>query len=452
MKPTAPLDMVSVAWSLAATLAFVLLNGFFVAAEFSLVKVRPQRIAALAEDGSRPAAVVRQMLGRMDLYLSSCQLGITVASLILGWLAEPAIARLVLTGAAALGWQVGQPLAHGVALGVALAVVTTLHMTLGEQAPKIFAVRRPEPTALVTAYPLKVFTLVLRPLIWVINAISNHLLRLGGVSAEEHGEGSFTADELRQILSASARAGHISPRQRRFAENVLGFIDLEVRHIMVPRIDVVELRTGDSVEGSLDVVRRSQHSRFPLCEEDLDAVVGVVHAKDTLAALIKGEPVDLRALAREPVFLPDTQSLGRMIVELQRRRSEAAIVLDDRGTAIGMVFLEDALEEIVGPIQDEFDHEEPAVQQPGPGVTELRGDVPLPEALELLGMDDAGTDDTIGGHVVSLLGRLPRDGDELELDGYKVTVVDVDRHRILRLRFQKPGPAESAAGEGKEEP
>ena len=177
------------------------------------------------------------MLRRLDLYLSSGQLGITVSSLILGWLAEPAIARLLLEGARALGWQVGQPLLHGVSLGVALAIVTTLHMTLGEQAPKIFAVHRPEATALRCAYPLRFFTLALRPLIWIVNRISNFLLLLGGVKTSELHEGSFTADELRGILTASARAGHISSRQRTFAENVLGFIDLQVRHILVPRGD-----------------------------------------------------------------------------------------------------------------------------------------------------------------------------------------------------------------------
>ena len=167
MKTPEPIITTSILWSLGATLLFVLLNGFFVAAEFALVKVRSARINALAEEGNGSAGVVREMLRRMDLYLSSCQLGITVASLILGWLAEPAIARLLLAGAAALGWEVGQPLLHGVSLGVALAIVTTLHMTLGEQAPKIFAVHRPEATALRCAYPLRFFTLALRPLsVW----------------------------------------------------------------------------------------------------------------------------------------------------------------------------------------------------------------------------------------------------------------------------------------------
>ena len=313
-----------------------------------------------------------------------------------------------------MGWQVGESaLLHAISLALALAVVTTLHMTLGEQAPKIWAIQRAEATALKVARPLHLFTLIFRPLIWVINQISNGLLRVVGISSAEHDETTFSAEELRAILTASAQAGHITARQRQFAENILRFVNLEVRHILVPRVDVVQLSTRRSAEDNLRTIHESRHSRLPLCEDDLDEVVGMVHAKDVLAALAEGRPIDLRAMAREPVFVPDTQPLGRMIFELQRARAKSAIALDDRGTAIGLAFLEDALEEIVGPIQDEFDDEEEPVRRPTPGVIEMRGDLPLPEAVELLGLEEAGEDDTVGGHVVSLLGRLPRPGDEV---------------------------------------
>ncbi len=443
MNTLSPIDGTTVFWRLAVTFLFVLLNGFFVAAEFSLVKVRRSRIDALADAGNSKARVIRDMLQRIDLYLSACQFGITIASLILGWLAEPAIARLLLAGADALGWEVQNgALLHGISLGIALAIVTTLHITLGEQAPKIFAVHRPESTALRIAYPLKIFTWVFRPLIWVINRISNAMLRIVNISPDDHSEGSLTAEELRIVLMASAQAGHISPRQRKFAENILGFIDLQVRHILVSRIDVARLSINKSSEENLKAIRASRHSRFPLCGDDLDDVIGIVHAKDALALLIDKQPVDLRKMARRPVFVPDTQSLGLMIVELQRNRAKAAVVVDDRGTAIGMAFLEDAIEEIVGPIQDEFDDEEPAVRKPSPSITELRGDFALPEAVELLGIDAAGTDDTIGGHVVSALGRLPEQGDTLQIGSYHVTVVEVARRRIVKLRFEQKEKAD----------
>ena len=423
---------------LGATLFFVLLNGFFVAAEFAFVKVRSSRVETLAKAGSGRAKIAQGILDRLDLYLSSCQFGITVSSLILGWLAEPAVAELLMAGAHGLGWSVADsPLVHAVSLAVALTIVTTLHMTLGEQAPKIWAIQRSEATALGVAYPLRIFTAVFGPLIWVINHIANGMLKLVGISLAGHDEMTFSSDELRGILAASAQAGQISARQRQFANNILGFINLQVRHVLVPRVDVVWLSDPQPVEENLRTIRESSHTRFPLCRDDMDAVIGIVHVKDVMAALSEGRDVDLSAIARKPLFIPDTQSLGRMIVEMQAARAKSAIVLDDHGTAIGMAFLEDALEEIVGPIQDEFDDEEPPITRDGANVLELAGGLPLPEATELLGLEEGGSDDTIGGHVVSLLGRLPQTGDQLNVGGYLVTVTEVSNRRVLRLRFER---------------
>jgi CBS domain containing-hemolysin-like protein len=422
---------------LGATVFFVLLNGFFVAAEFALVKVRGTRLQWLADRGNSRARVTLHMLGRLDLYLSACQFGITVSSLILGWLAEPAVARLLVALATALGWPVGESTAlHAVALVVALTVITTLHMTLGEQAPKIWAIQRSEVTALQIAYPLRIFTFVFVPLIWVINRISNWMLKLAGISLTEQHEASYSVDELGAILLTSAQAGHISNRQRQFADNILGFVNLQVRHILVPRVDVVWLSIDDPVADNLRTIRESGHSRFPLCEDDLDRAIGIVHTKDIMGALSEGRPVNLGEIARKPVYIPDTQPLARMVVELQRERAKSAIVVDDHGTAIGMAFLEDALEEIVGPIQDEFDDEEESVSSPDSDVVEMRGEVPFPEALDLLDLDEIGADDTIGGHVVSLLRRLPKEGDQLTMGPYRVTVTKVTRRRVLQLRFE----------------
>ncbi len=441
-----PIEFVPVAVRLGATLFFVLLNGFFVAAEFALVKVRRSRIEALADSGNTGARVTNTILNHLDLYLSGCQFGITVSSLILGWLAEPAVATLLVAGANAAGWPVAQSgLLHVVALAIALTIITTLHMTLGEQAPKIWAIQRAEATSLIIARPLQLFTFLFRPLIWVINQISNWMLRLVGITASAQHEATFNAEELRAVLASSAHAGAISARQRQFAENILSFVNLQVRHILVPRLDVVWLSSQDPVEENLAVIRTSAHSRFPLCEEDLDSVIGIVHTKTIMAVLGTKEPVDLVAIAREPVYIPDTQPLGRMIVHLQRARVKSAIVLDDHGTAIGMAFLEDALEEIVGPIQDEFDDDEPEISRPEPNVIELPGDTPLPEAVDLLGLDDSGTDDTIGGHVVSVLRRLPKVGDKLTMGHHRVTVIEVSQRRVKRLRFEPIPPGDAGA-------
>ncbi len=431
-------ELLTILWRLAITLGFVLLNGFFVAAEFALVKVRGTRIEVLAGQGSRRARTTLYIMGHLDLYLSACQLGITVASLILGWLAEPAVATVLLALADLVGLTIIQgPLLHGIALAIALTIVTVFHMTLGEQAPKIWAIHNPEATALAVAYPLRAFTFIFRPLVGTINWISNAMLRIAGIPSPGHHEASFTAEELRGVLLASAEDGHITARQRAFAENVLSFIKLEVRHILVPRVEVQHLVVGKSEAEVLETIRSSQHSRFPLCKEDLDSTVGIIHAKDVLKALGDQRPLDLEAIARDPAFVPDTQPLSRMVVEMQRSRSPVAVVIDDHGTAIGLAFLENAIEEIVGPIQDEFDNEEPALVPDGPHAYIVHGDLAMPEAIGALNLDVTEEDDTVAGHVVALLKRLPVVGDEVDIGAYKVTVTEVARHRIVALRFEE---------------
>ena len=435
-------------WRLAVTLLFVLINGFFVAAEFALVKVRRARIDALAKEGSGGAVAVQRILERLDLYLSACQLGITVASLILGWLAEPAIARLIVAAANGLGWPVENgPLLHGAALAIALTVVTILHMTIGEQAPKMWAIQRPEPVAILAAHPLRLFAAVFRPLIWIINRISNAVVRRAGIDLDGEHEQSLSAQELRAVVTASAQAGHISSRQRQFTENILGFVDLEVRHILVPRTELAALSTRRSTEENLALIRETRHSRFPLHGEDPDEVLGIVHAKDILDMLGENSDPDLKAMARPPVFVPDTQPLGRLIFELQRARTHCAVVVDEHGIIMGMAFLEDAIEEIVGPIQDEFDEERPEIVELPSGELEVDGRLALPEAVIKLELDGAADDDedTLGGYVVSPLRRLPRAGDELQIGPYSATVLEVRQHRASRLRLKrKPAGSDDA--------
>ncbi len=399
--------------------------------------------------------MLQHIHSRLNLYLSACQLGITLASLILGWLAEPAIAELLLAGMEWMGWERpgDSALLHGVALAIALTVVTILHMTIGEQAPKIWAIQKSQSTALRVARPLSVFAAVFRPFIWVINELSNWLLSIAGLPADAHGEGTASLEEIKGILAASAGQGEISHRQRELAENVFGLIALEVRHIMVPRVDATYISMQNELDHNLRVVRESGHSRFPLCETDLDAVIGIVHAKDIMNELVDGRVADLRKLSREALVVSDTQKISGLILRMQRKRSHCAIVLDEHGTAIGLAFLEDALEEIVGPLGDEFDEDESYIRRRSNGNIEIDGDVAFPEAaqeLRLLDIDGVASD-TIGGYVVSSLGRLPRRGDKLQIAQYQVEVLSVNRNRINTLLF-RPRSAEPAEGVPEEPP
>lgn len=421
---------------LSLTALFVLLNAFFVAAEFSLVKMRLSHVQALAAQGNLRAKRVATMMADLDLYLSSCQLGITVASLVLGYLAEPAFADLIVSIAASFGMTVGESgLIHIVAFGLALTVVTILHMVLGEQAPKIWAIQTAERTALLLSGPLRVFTMLLRPLILVVNAMSNGLLRILGLPAG-HGEHETDVRELKGIIGAAASAGNISARQRTFAENILDLIKLEVRHVMLPRTEIQYLETRDSLDKNLKRISSLGHSRWPLTRDSLDEVVGVVLVRDVLRQMLTGKEVDLEALARPPLYVPDTQPLSRFIAESQQTGQQAAFVRDEHGTTVGMVFLEDALEEIVGPLPDEHDEiVADAAVQAGNAV-EMDGSVSLPKAGGLLGTDLGDEHDTVGGLLVSILGRMPRKGDRIAVEGYEARILQIGKRRsVARVRF-----------------
>jgi CBS domain containing-hemolysin-like protein len=449
----AALDAFGVAWRLGATLFFVLLNGFFVAAEFALVKVRSSRINALASDGGRRARTVQHILRHMDRYLSACQLGITLASLILGALGEPAVSVLIVAAASGLGVGIG-PEARWlpfVSIGIAFLVITVLHMTVGEQAPKMWALRRSETMALRTAFPLRVFAALFGPFIAAVNGISNWLLRLAGLSTGAHHE-SHSAEEIRGILSVAASSGHISDREYELTENVFRMMALEVRHIVVPRVDVAYLSLEKTPEENLQRLREAKHSRLPLCEVGLDSVVGFVHLKEVLDRVLESGPPDLRAIARDPIFVPETMPVSDFLLELQVKRGHCAVVVDGRGTAIGLAFREDALEEIVGPLGDEFDEVELQYRDLGDGSFEISGRMSLPEVCDRLDLDlpedeDEG-EDTLGGHVTARLKRLPRKGDRVRVGNFEATVVDATPRSAARLRLKRvreTEPDESSA-------
>jgi CBS domain containing-hemolysin-like protein len=438
---SAPLDLFGITWRLGATLFFVLLNGFFVAAEFALVKVRSARIQELADLGQQGARTVRHLLSHLDLYLSACQLGITLASLVLGALGEPAVSVLIRAGLEALGFSVEEnsrwlPI---VSIGLAFAVITVLHMTLGEQAPKMFALRKPEATSLATARILRAFTFVFRPFILLINVISNRMLRIVGLPAGAHGDSVPTSEEIRSILSLSARAGEISAHELSMTQNVFRLIELEVRHIMVPRVDVDFLTLDDSPEENLALIRNSSHSRFPLCEQGLDSIVGFIHGKDVLEHVLAGGTVDFRKLAREPLIVPDTMALSDLLLEMQETRVHLAAVIDEHGTVVGLSFREDALEEIVGPLGDEFDDMVPEFRQIDDDTAEVGGRMALPDLrsrLQIHVEDDEG-EETVGGWLVARLGRMAKVGDVVMVNGWKATVEDMGRRRINRIRLER---------------
>ncbi len=448
------LGALGIAWRLGATLFFVVLNGFFVAAEFALVKLRGARVDALVDEGRRGARTVRHIHSHLDLYLSACQLGITLASLILGALGEPAVSVLILGAAGAVGLDVAAdsswlPI---VSIGLAFAVITTLHMTIGEQAPKMWAIRRAEGMALATGPTLRAFTWVFSPFITAINSISNWLLRILGLPGEGHHEVAHDTEEIRSILSLSAGAGHLSEREYELTENIFRVTQLEVRHIVVPRADVDLLSLERPLDENLRRIEETQHTRYPVCEVGLDTIVGFLHTKDLLGAMMRGEEIDLKALARKALFVPDTMALSSFLTELQTHQAQCAAVLDERGTVIGFAFREDVLEEVVGPLDDEFDRRVEGLREISRGVFEAPGRVSLPAVVDRLDFslaaeEDEG-EDTLGGHVTARLGRLARVGDAVTVGPYRVEVVEASPRRVERVslrRIERGAPGASPA-------
>jgi CBS domain containing-hemolysin-like protein len=444
------LDALGVAWRLGATIFFVFLNGFFVAAEFSLVKVRGARVQALVNDGRRGARTVQHVHDHLDRYLSACQLGITLASLILGALGEPAVSVLLIAGLSAAGFTVSAeatwlPI---VSIALAFAVITTLHMTIGEQAPKMWAIRRAEGMAITTAPALRIFAAVFAPFIAAINSMSNWMLRLIGLPAGSHHEEVHDSEEIRSILSLSADAGRISEREYEMTENIFRLTQLEVRHILVPRSEIEFLSLDRPAEENLSKIRQSGHTRFPVCEIGLDTIVGFLNGKDLLGKAIDGEVIDLRQSVREALFVPDTMAVSNFLGELQSRQAQVAAVVDERGTVIGFAFREDALEEVVGQLGDEFDDPEGELEEIAQDHFEAPGHIALPEILDRLGFslpdEEWEDEDTLGGHVTARLGRLAKTGDVVDVGPFKIEVVEASPLRIERLRLKRVSHEDSS--------
>ncbi|HEU5118122.1 MAG TPA: hemolysin family protein [Isosphaeraceae bacterium] len=428
----------------------VFVNAFFVAAEFALVKVRASQIDQLAEAGNWAAKLTRRALDRLDAYLSASQLGITVASLGLGKAIEDAIEPPVrhLLEFFGLHIETNGALAMTIVPTIALSIGTFLHMALGEQAPKSLAIRSARVIALWTAPVLVAFYYVFWPLIWLLNSASNLTLRLLGLGGTNHAELAHTEEELRHIVAESVAGGHLSRHERLMIENVLSLEEKTARRVMVPRPDVVYLSLARPLEDNLRVARQTGHTRFPLCEEDLTTVLGMIHVKDLFrASQSGGARLDLRRLSREVPFFPETMHLDQLLFEFQRNQVHLAMLLDEYGSVTGMVSLENVLEELVGPIQDEFDRELPQVASVGDGAYDVDAALPLDRLAEECGVELPETDaETTGGLILDILGRLAKIGDTVNVDGHRLVVTQADPTRIRRVRVEKlepTGPAEA---------
>jgi CBS domain containing-hemolysin-like protein len=419
----------------------VLANAFFVASEFAIVKLRPTRVQELVNQGGRRARLVASILRRLDAYLSANQLGVTLASLGLGWVGEPAVASVLMPHLQGFGTWSGVA-THSLAAGISFTVITFLHVTIGELVPKSCALQLAEPVALWAAVPLRVFHFVAFPVVWVLKTSSNLMLRVMGLRPASEAEMLHSADELRLVLQHVT----LEPGARRLIDRVFDYTHRVARHVMTLRRDVVALVAGRDFQDNLKIALANQYTRYPLVEPNTDRVVGYVHLKDIVAALGSGRvPKRMREIAREPIYCSEETRLEWLRREFQRRRVHIAIIVGPSGSFMGIVTLEDLLEEFVGEIQDEQDvGETPPIVWASDGRFEVDGRVTLDVAARELGIrvtHPRPEVDTLGGYVQEMLGRAPQPGGSIDVPGFRLTAIEIRDGRIRRLRGEPVEPA-----------
>ncbi len=437
-------------WYLFFAFLLVVANGFFVAAEFALVKVRPTQLAEAAAKGSSRARMARHLAKHLDAYLSACQLGVTLASLALGWIGEPAFAGLLMPIFAkftpnSAAW------AHSASVSIAFVIISILHIVLGELVPKTLAIQKPVGTAMWIAHALHYFYLVMYPAIWVLNGIARFSLRLIGVKRSGDFEAAHSPEELRLILANSEKAGILSEENREIIEGVFEFSRRTARQIMVPRTDVAVLSTLKTIEDNLEILRTTRHTRYPLCEGTLDQTVGLIHVKDLMLAQLRGPGRTMVELKRDVLFVPENTTVEKLLSQFIEHRTHMAIVLDEYGGASGIVSLENITEELFGQIQDEFDRERPEIEPLGNGRYRVRGDYLIEDLADRLKMDVGKPDEeTVGGYVQARIGREVAPGDRTTLGDLQVVVLDAERFRVRWVMVQSEMPETEEADETEE--
>lgn len=419
-------------WYLVLAFLFIVANGVFVAAEFALVKVRPTQLAEIS--GSSRARMTRHLLKHLDGYLAACQIGITLASLALGWIGEPAFAGLLTP-------LFPPNVAHSIAAAISFALISVLHIVLGEQVPKFLAIERPVGTALWTAHLLHAFYRITFPAIWMLRGLTNAALRVFRIRVKREGDEAHSEEELRAILTHSEKAGVLSEENREIIEGVFQFSKRTARQIMVPRTDVVVLSITRTIDENLEIIRTTRHTRYPLCDGTLDNTIGLIHVKDLLLAQLRGPGRTMQELKRDVLFIPENSTVEAVLSQFIEHKTHMAVVLDEYGGASGIVSLENITEELFGQIQDEFDRERPEIEPLGNGRYRVRGDYLIEDLADRLKIDVGEPDEeTIGGYVAARIGREVAPGDRVELGELAIQVIDAERFRVRWVVVQTQMP------------
>ncbi len=418
-------------------IVLVLLNGFFVAAEFAMVKVRNSRIDALAQSGNVNARFAQKITGNLNAYLSACQLGITLASLGLGWVGEPAVAAFL--EPILKDWLGLTPVViHTISFFVAFSLITALHITLGEQFPKTYAIRQSENVTLWSALPVIIFYKLMYPFIWMLNGASNWMLKRAGIEPATEHESAHTEEEIRVLVKESHKSGFIDNTELTLFDNIFEFTETNAREIMIPRTEMACLYANLPFEDNMEIALREMRTRYPVCDPDKDNIIGFVHIKDLMKS--NGALTELRSIVRPIAKVPDSMPISRLLKLMQWKKVQIALLIDEYGGTSGMVTLEDILEEIVGEIQDEFDPDERArVEKKDEFNYSIDGLMLIDEVNDQFGLEIESEDyDTIGGWMYSQVELPPKHGQSVVYQNeFEFVIEETDDLRIARLTVRK---------------
>jgi len=418
------------------TFLLVFFNGFFVAAEFAIVKVRTSQLEMKVKEGNRIATLSKHIVSHLDGYLAATQLGITLASLGLGWIGEPVVSKIITGLLELVGVSIDPELAHTIALPVAFVIITVLHIVFGELAPKSLAIQRSESTTLVVAYPLQFFFYLFRPFIWVLNGLANLILRSVGIQPA-HGSDAHSSEELQYLVQQGQKSGEIDESEYKIIKNAFDFSDQTAKQIMVPRTQVFAFEVNSFNETVLEKIIEENYSRIPCYEESLDNIIGVIYLKDLLKASRKGNKINIRDLLRNVMIVPDTKSIGKLLNEFQIKHQQMAVVVDEYGGTEGIITMEDILEELVGEIQDEFDNEMPFVEKVGDKVYNVLASSSIDDVNEFLPhpIEKDEQYETLAGYLILKFGKIPQVKEKIQIDDYEFSILKKNKSSILLVQL-----------------
>ncbi len=432
-----PLPIVPFLLNALLILFLVFLNGFFVAAEFAMVKVRGSRIDSLVSEGHKRAKFAAHLTNNLDAYLSACQLGITLASLGLGYVGEPAIAKMI--EPYLKSWfGMSDVLISTIAFFIAFSIITFLHIVLGELAPKTLAIRTSEKITLLTAPPLILFHKIMYPFIWFLNGTANWLLQRFGVEPASEHESAHTEEEIRILMKESHKSGLINNTELTLVDNIFDFTETNAREIMIPRTEMICLYADESFIENKKIALREMHTRFPVCETDKDNIIGFVHIKDMLK-VDENTVSSIQQIMRPITTVPESMQISTLLKLMQKKKTQIAILIDEYGGTSGLVTLEDIMEEIVGEIQDEFDEERPDIEKKDELTHSINGLMLIEEVNSYFGLEISSDDyDTIGGWVYSQIEIPPKKLQSVSYgDSYDFIIEETDHLRISRILVRK---------------